>query len=49
MALLQGVHTSHTVGEALDSLAARFGQPEIAVEALAVVQNALLAGLLEAG
>jgi SAM-dependent methyltransferase len=49
MALLQGVHTSRTVGEALDSLAARFGQPEVADEGLAVVQNALLAGLLEAG
>jgi SAM-dependent methyltransferase len=49
MALLQGVHAAHTVGEALDTLAARFGQPEVATEALAVVQNALLVGLLEAG
>jgi hypothetical protein len=49
MALLQAVHGAHTVGEALDQLAAKFGQPEVATEALAVVQNALLAGLLEAG
>jgi hypothetical protein len=49
MALLQAVHGAHTVGEALDHLAAKFGQPEVATEALAVVQNALLAGLLAAG
>ncbi|HEX3345632.1 MAG TPA: hypothetical protein VHS09_13710, partial [Polyangiaceae bacterium] len=49
MALLQAVHAAHTVGEALDHLAAKFGQPEIAGEALGVVQNALLAGLLAAG
>jgi SAM-dependent methyltransferase len=49
MALLQAVHGAHTVGEALDHLAAKFGQPEVATEALAVVQNALLAGLIEPG
>jgi hypothetical protein len=49
MALLQAVHGARTVGEALDRLAASFGQPEVATEALPVVRNALLAGLLEAG
>jgi len=49
MALLQAVHGARTVGEALDSLAASFGQPEVATEALAVVRNALLGGLLEPG
>jgi SAM-dependent methyltransferase len=49
MALVQAVHSAATVGEALDRLAASFGQPEVATEALAVVQNALLAGLLEPG
>jgi SAM-dependent methyltransferase len=49
MALLQAVHAAHTVGEALDRLVASFGQPEVATEALAVVQNALLAGLLALG
>jgi SAM-dependent methyltransferase len=49
MALLQAVHGGPTVGAALDQLAASFGQPEVATEALAVVKSALLAGLLEAG
>ena len=49
MALLQAVHAGRTVGESLDQLAASFGQPEVATEGLAVVQNALLAGLLEPG
>ena len=49
MTLLQAVHRARTVGEALDHLAASFGQPEVATEALAVVRNALLGGLLELG